>query len=208
MGNHKRDNRRVDKSRDPGQFIALPHVVLDSGAYIQLSHSARSLLIEIARQYNRSNNGRLITTLAYLKPRGWNSSDTITRAKRELLAAGFIHETYKGHRPNRASWYALTFYTLDDHPNFDSGAYRAFRRGAYMENASLKPRNGAGSLAIAPSIGAERGQPAPTDGAMSAPKDSQSTPSGGHHLDKPSKSCFGHPTIPLLQNQVESNDAK
>jgi hypothetical protein len=208
MGTHKRDNRRVDKNRDPGQFVALPHVVLESSAYMQLSHPARSLLIEIALQYNRTNNGRLIATLAYLKRRGWSSSDTITRAKRELLDAGFIYETYKGHRPNKASWYALTFYTLYDHPHFDAGAYRTFRRGAYMENGSLKPCHVVGSSVIAPPNGASRELPAPADGAISAQKDYQSTPSGGHHLDKPSQSCSGRSSIPLLQKQVESNNAK
>ena len=46
-------------SRDAGSFIALPWTVLDSKNYQILSANARSLLIELARQYTSMNNGRL-----------------------------------------------------------------------------------------------------------------------------------------------------
>jgi len=58
--------------------------------------------------------------------------DTLTNAKRELLDAGFLYETVKGQRPNRASWYALTWRMLDRHPSFDAGALEGFRRGVYQ----------------------------------------------------------------------------
>jgi hypothetical protein len=186
MGVDKRGKNRIDQSRDGHQFIALPMKVLDSVAYQRLSHAARSLLIEIARQYNRSNNGRLLTTLKYLKTRGWTSADTITRAKRELLDAKLIHETYKGHRPNKASWYALTFYSLDRHENFEPGTFENFRRGSYADNDILKPPNGAGSSPFAPSNGARRSIPAPRNGTVSVKKAPLSTPPHGHPLEKPS----------------------
>lgn len=94
--------KRGDAGRDPGAFIAVPCSVIDCHAYICLSHPARSLLIEIARQFVRDNNGRLLASAAYLSKRGWSSSDTITRAKRELLAAGFIHQTVQGHRAKQS----------------------------------------------------------------------------------------------------------
>jgi hypothetical protein len=46
----------------------------------------------------------------------------ITRAKRELKEAGFINEMVKGHRPNKASWYAITLQTLDRLQGYDHGA--------------------------------------------------------------------------------------
>jgi hypothetical protein len=55
-----------------------------------LGHPARSLLLELARQFVRDNNGRLLASRAYLAKRGWKSADVIDRAKRELLEAG-IH---------------------------------------------------------------------------------------------------------------------
>jgi hypothetical protein len=95
--------------------------------------------MEVARQFVRDNNGRMLLSIAYLSKRGWKSSDVITRAKRELLAAGFIFETVMGHRPNKASWYAVTWRTLDKLQGYDEGATASFVRGAYMSTA-LKPQ--------------------------------------------------------------------
>lgn len=108
-----RGKRYRSSGRDAGGFAAIPWAVLDSAAYQGLSHPARSLLMEIARQFHGDDNGRMIVTLAHLKPRGWTSKDVITRAKGELLDAGLIFETCKGQRPNRASWYAVTWLSLD-----------------------------------------------------------------------------------------------
>lgn len=85
-----------------------------------------------------ASDGRLLASAAYLSKRGWKSADVITRAKRELLQAGFIHETVKGHRPNKASWYAVTWQALDRVPGYDAGAAEAFRGGAYRQNEPLK----------------------------------------------------------------------
>lgn len=134
MANLAKDGcRKHDTGRDPGGFVALPWVVLDSPAFAKLSYPARCLLFEFARQFVRNNNGRLLASLAHLRTRGWNSADVIIRAKRELLEAGFIFETVKGHRPNKASWYAVTWRELDIHPGFDTGAAKAFQRGSYWK---------------------------------------------------------------------------
>lgn len=125
--------RRVDTDRVAGGFCAIPWEVLDSEAYRQLSHTARSLLMEVARQHVRDNNGQLLLSKNHLIKRGWTSSDTITRAKRELLDSKLIYETVKGHRPNRASWYALTWYSLYNNPKFDHGAFEGFKKGAYRD---------------------------------------------------------------------------
>ncbi|WP_292935532.1 hypothetical protein [Noviherbaspirillum sp.] len=129
----KRNSR--SKSRDSGGFVALPWQVIDSPAYQGLSVYGKALLIDIARQYNLSNNGALRCGRAYMQPRGWNSMDMLTKAKRELLDARLIHETVKGARPNKASWYAVTWYALDKLDGFDAGAVAAFERGAYRSKA-------------------------------------------------------------------------
>jgi len=200
-------------NRDGDAFVALPWVVLDSPAYARLSHPARGLLLELCRQYVRDNNGRLMLSRAHLEPRGWKSSCVIDRAKKELLAAGFIHETVKGHRPNKASWFALTFYGLDRIPGFDAGAVESFRRGAYREaellpkpkptreqlfrkwdrpakNDVLSPSSGTEKAAIASSGGVGIQFAAPSHGAISAMFTPLSTPSDGHHLDMPSLPTF------------------
>jgi hypothetical protein len=134
LANGRSTRRKIDTGRDGGGFIALPWAVVDCPAYTNLSHPARSLLMEIARQYVRDNNGRLLASATYLRKRGWNSSDVISRAKRELIDAGLIYETVKGHRPNKASWYALTWYSLDKLEGYDSGAVSGFRRSSYQCN--------------------------------------------------------------------------
>lgn len=191
MANGREPGRKGGSGRDGGGFVALPWSVLDCPTYALLSHPARALLLEIARQFVRDNNGRLLASASYLSKRGWKSADVITRAKRELLAAGFIHETVKGHRPNKASWYAVTWQTLDRLPGYDPGAAETFVRGAYrhqapIKNASLRPPHGAGGASIAPSHGVGRHSPMPSHGAIRANFQPLSTPSRGNHLEKPS----------------------
>lgn len=122
---------RIDESRDSGPFSILPHSVFDSPKFMALSHPAKALLLEFSRQLGKQNNGQLLASSRYLKTRGWNSSDVIHRAKLELLKQGFIHEMVKGHRPNKASWYAVTWYALTPHHGFDAGAKESFKRGTY-----------------------------------------------------------------------------
>lgn len=135
MANGRNRGQKVDHGRDAGGFIALPWSVIDCPAYQQLSLPAKSLLIEFARQFVKDNNGRLLASGAYLATRGWKSADVITRAKRELLNAGFIFETVKGHRPNKASWYAVTWRALDKQHGYDEGAALCFKRGAYRDTS-------------------------------------------------------------------------
>ena len=191
VANGRNSTRKGDTGRDSGGFAALPWTVLDCPAYALLSHPARSLLMEFARQSVGDNNGRLLASAAYLAKRGWKSADVITRAKRELLAAGFIFETVKGQRPNKASWYAITWRALDKLNGYDEGAAQCFQRSAYklrapVENASLKPSHGAVRLAIAPSHGVNALPPTPSRGAISAAFSPHSTPSHGNHLEMPS----------------------
>lgn len=190
MANGRNRGQKGDSGRDSGGFVALPWSVLDCPAYGRLSHPARALLFELARQFVRDNNGRLLASGAYLAKRGWKSADVITRAKRELLDAGFLYETVKGHRPNKASWYAVTWRALDKLPGYDTGAALCFERGAYQKAAPLKksltPSHGVESPAIAPPHGVERTLPTPSSGAIRATFDHLPTPSYGNHLEMPS----------------------
>lgn len=135
--------KRKQHGRDGGRFLALPHVVLDSPAFLSLSAPAVRLLLDIARQYMGDNNGRLLASHAYLAQRGWKSHDTATRARRELEASGLLLETRKGMRPNRAAWFALTWLSLDWTPEMDV-TRAGYRRGLYaaserQKNDSLSP---------------------------------------------------------------------
>ena len=202
MGRDKR--QKGDSGRMAGGFVALPWVVLDCPAWQGLSHPARSLLLEVARQLNPDNNGRLLASNAYLSKRGWRSKDVIGRALRELVEVGFLHQTVQGHRPNKASWYALTWQRLSsDNRGFDNGTAETFRRGAFMDgaplpppkptreelyarwdkNASLTPSHGVEGASIAPSHGVEASAIDPSHGAIEAVLPDSPTPSHGHLLD-------------------------
>ena len=207
MANGRNKLRRGDAGRDAGGFVALPWVVLDSPAYSGLSHPAKALLLEFARQFVRDNNGRLLCSMTYLGPRGWKSNDVITRAVRELVAAGFVHQTAQGHRPSKASWYAVTWRALDRHPGYDVGTMESFQRGAYRlwvaaqrpteiapptpspgaeKNASLTPSPGVERASRAPSPGVGALPTAPSPGAVEGGFGTFSTPGDGDHLEKPS----------------------
>jgi hypothetical protein len=166
MANGRNLKSKKDGNRDGIGFVALPWVVLDCAAFIRLSHPAKSLLIEISRQFVGNNNGSLLASYRYLRTRGWTSADTITRAKKELLAAGLIHETVKGHRPNKASWYAVTWRGLDKLKGYDFGVENSFDRGGYQKNNILKPHSGQGSKQIRPRNGKQGAHIAPSSGAV------------------------------------------
>lgn len=190
MANGRQGRKRTNTDRDPGGFVALPWSVLDSSAYRGLGPPAKALLMEIARQFTGGNNGCMRASGAYLKPRGWSSNDVITRALKELINAKLIHQTVMGHRPNKASWYAVTWLRLDRNPKFDYGAFETFQRGEYRDlvlqkSNLLTPSHGAGRPSIAPSHGAEQSTATPSHGAMPAVSMASLTPSDGDHLEKP-----------------------
>ena len=188
--NPKRRGYAID--RDHGGFIAMPWSVLDCPAYSRLSHPAKALLFEVARQFVKDNNGRLLISRAYMAKRGWNSSDTIANAKRQLLDGGFIYETVMGHRPNKASWYAVTWMGLDKLPGYDFGACEGFKRGAYrqdftaIKNTSLRPPAGSVQKLIAPQAGTGTLPTVPPAGTINANLGGISVPPNGHHLEMPS----------------------
>ncbi len=130
MGRDK-TTKRTRAARDGSRFLALPHVVMDSEAFRNLSGPALRLLLDIARQYDGDNNGRLVACSKYLRTRGWSSEDTASRARKELEASRLIVETRKGMRPNRATWYALTWLSFDWSPDMDLPRNQ-FQRGAYV----------------------------------------------------------------------------
>ena len=164
---------------------------------------ARALLLEVARQFTRDNNGWLLLSRAYMAGRGWNSNDMLTKAKRELLDAGFIFETVKGQRPNKAARYAVTWRALDRHPGYEAGTAEAFQRGAYRlqdpvqmappapphgteKNASLVPSHGTLDRSIAPPHGTEKASPVPPHGAIRGDFGPLSVPPHGHLSREPS----------------------
>ncbi|MBI3376591.1 MAG: hypothetical protein HY017_33155 [Betaproteobacteria bacterium] len=111
-------------------------------------------MIDIAMQYKGHNNGKLVACAKYLKPLGWTSADTITRAKRDLLNSELLIETRKGRCPNRAAWYALAWYALNQLDGLDiNPAHFERMRTAYHRGTSLVPISGVARQATAPNYG-------------------------------------------------------
>lgn len=156
--------KRSKDKRDGDRYVALPHVVIDSPSFRELGHPARALLIDLARQYTGTNNGRIVACAKYLKPLGWRSNDTVTRALTQLKDAGLLVETRMGMRPNRAAWFALGWYQLDAVTGMDIDP-RTYRTGGY-KIAPLKPSGGIERGRIVPSGGVRPLSSAPSHGAM------------------------------------------
>jgi hypothetical protein len=113
-----------------GPFMYFTHRMMESAAYIGLSAHAIAMLNEFAMLYNGRNNGSLIGSMAHFEKRGWNSRDMVQKARKELLDAGFLFQTVQGHRPNKASHFAVTWQPLDNPvaplEYFDAGVPKAF----------------------------------------------------------------------------------
>jgi hypothetical protein len=89
---------RTKGRRESGSFCALPHHILESAEYASLSAQAVKLLLDFFAQFRGANNGDLCASWKTMQRRGWRSRDTLTRALRELLAAGFVLKTRQGGR--------------------------------------------------------------------------------------------------------------
>lgn len=111
MGKPKR--ARAKGRKESGPFFAIPHAVLNSQNYRQLSFKGRSMLLELGRQYKGVNNGDLCATWKHLKDRGWRSKGTITAALKELEYYGFIVKSRQGGR-RRCSLFAITWRAVDE----------------------------------------------------------------------------------------------
>jgi hypothetical protein len=94
-------------------FFQLYHRLLDSHHYINLPHTAKSLLIDMCRQYNGRNNGDLCVTLTVMKARGWNSNSTMRKALKALMEAKLVLLTRQG-SINKCSLYAFSWLAIDE----------------------------------------------------------------------------------------------
>ena len=125
-------------------FVAIFRSVFDAPGFCSLSSFAAKLLLELVSQYRGDNNGNLTVAWSILENRGWKSRTTLWRVKRELMNAGFIYVTRKGHFPSTCELLALTWFPLDVSPKFDPEALHCFESKAYQRGA-LKPMRPAGA---------------------------------------------------------------
>lgn len=150
----------LKKNTIVGAFLAMPMAVLNCPKYRSLSPSAVKLLFDIASQYNGKNNGDLNAAFKVMKPKGWKSETTLTKARKELQETGFIAETRKGRLPNLCTLYGITWQPLDPSPKLDIGpngfplnAWAELPREEAGKNASLTPVSVVALRRIAPETG-------------------------------------------------------
>jgi hypothetical protein len=184
------------KGKIDGRFTAIPHNVIFSVGFRKLSHAARALLFDIAGQYNGKNNGALVACTKYLKPLGWNSNDTITKALKQLEEGGLLIKTKQGMRPPMAqpSLYALGWLDLQITAGLDISP-KSYQRSAFVPAISkpilkhkkmITPINGAAGNQITPITGIDATPPAPIAGAVEAQNEQKPIPIVGEFIYIPS----------------------
>lgn len=126
---------RGSKYTEP--FVGIVRSVFDSPAFAALSPHACKLLLELVGQYRGDNNGNLTVAWSVVSKRGWRSRTTLWRCKAELIEAGFVYVTRKGHMPSTCELLALTWFSLDVSPKFDPEALACFTPKAYSKGTPL-----------------------------------------------------------------------
>ena len=90
-----RNRRKLTGRKESGRFIRLPFSVIDTKAFISLSANAQKLWIDLLRQYQGSNNGKIAAIHSQLRIYRWANS-SLHKALIELQEKGFLIKTRQG----------------------------------------------------------------------------------------------------------------
>jgi hypothetical protein len=127
-------------------YAAIEWRVIDSPAYADLTFSARALLIQIARQLTKTNNGHLQATFTDMERFGF-STNTLSRATHELITHGFIYKTKSGGFHQGAAQFAVTWLSVTNtHGIFMQGFNPCAWRDWQPEEKTRPPKVRAYSL--------------------------------------------------------------
>lgn len=125
-----RRGQKPPKTSTKPPYAAIEHRVLDSLAFADLSFSAKTLLMLMARQITGdkkgpANNGHLQASFKWCSKYGFGSEHTLRAAIAELIGHGFIYRT-RSHGANGA-WarYALTWLPIRQTEGLFLGGYVA-----------------------------------------------------------------------------------
>ena len=113
MNAHNLKRLRIKGRRTTSFFVMFPYHVLDNAVFKTLSTRATKLVMDLAAQYRGHNNGDLCAPLSLMRERGWNSSDQLEKAKKELIEKDVILVARQGGF-NKANLYALTWFPIDE----------------------------------------------------------------------------------------------
>jgi hypothetical protein len=104
------------RSRGSGRFVMLTFDLIGSPAWEGLSTQARAVLIQVAKRYNGSNNGRLAVSVRMLEAECCITKTTAAKAIKKLVEAGFLDVMQQGAFSNKKSMsaeYRLTWFKCD-----------------------------------------------------------------------------------------------
>lgn len=106
----KRTRPKAASGKHP--YAAIEHRVIESPAFADLSSSAVRLLLLLARQLTKDNNGKLQATFSWCRRFGFGSEHTLQSAIAELISHGFIYRT-RSHGANKVwAQYAVTWLSI------------------------------------------------------------------------------------------------
>lgn len=109
-------HNRTGRSTKEGRFAGIPHSVMDSPGYAATHTPARAILLELAKRYYGSNNGRIALSVRDAAKGCRIGVNTAARAFGELVDCGLIECVEKGEfkRNNRrASEFRLLWARCD-----------------------------------------------------------------------------------------------
>ncbi|MHA2937712.1 hypothetical protein ACXJY6_05370 [Vibrio sp. RC27] len=107
-----------DRKQKKSKFMGIPHYVMDSASYAELSGNAVKLLTLMLRRYNGYNNGNLVATWDCMKDY-FGSNNTLRSALKSLqdndliVIAGVGTTQRKGGKP--PTLFAVTWYGVDEY---------------------------------------------------------------------------------------------
>ena len=135
-----RRGQSTNKTPTKHPYAAIEHRVIDAPAFADLKPSAQALLLLLARQLTKDNNGHLQASFAWCKNYGIGSEHTLRNAIAELISHGFIYRT-RSHGANRA-WakYAVTWLPIKQREGLflDGFVSCAWRHWQATEKAARK----------------------------------------------------------------------
>lgn len=140
----RRKTNAKGRSTGTAPFVMLPNWVFDSRAFRSLKPGPRSLLWELVRRHDGTNNGRIVFSQRRMAE-ALNIADrqTIAEYVRELAAKGFIIATRPGGfsvkvSERRATEWALTWVKIGDElPTKEFARWRPDQIGG-KENPTFK----------------------------------------------------------------------
>jgi hypothetical protein len=125
------------------RFVALPHYIMETVAWGQLSVTARAAWLEFVRIHNGSNNGRLAMSSRVLGERLGVCKTAAAEAIKELVTFGFLEiarsSSFSGKR--RATEYRLTHLKNDLTGELASRAFQNVGKTAADKSNGLARKN-------------------------------------------------------------------